>query len=472
MSRTKKRHITVIFSVATLLLVNILFFSLFIDGEYANFFLLGDNLENRASLITLDIAIAEEEKLMGKTLIFRSTDEKVVEKEITSLEMDIELVKGKYTLEMPKVEGYINRKLSFEVAENGGTIFYEYEYDWNNDMILRFDSSLSESFFELRLSEGGTKGRFVLYPEDNDDLTVEIRDNKGNLVKGSYVVDLEDGYRLSVRGRGISRVYSYLNGRELEEFRSSDYEVSYFVRDGVLVKDGMDSIVVQSKMDSVLRDYLLKMLDEYKTNVGKAELGNKNVNVEVKKKIIRAYESLELGDKSKYDGLIDKIKRGGFPTINIIGKLEYKVKETIDLYALISVEDAEDGKIKVNEQTTKVETTLDSKKAGVYKVTYKVRDSDGNIGERSINVKIVEQKKLQPIIKPNKNETGPKVEEENNVPDKIQKKYAKSEVDTELEVRAIDGKKSTRPVIYLIILSILIVIVLSCYEFRRRKNKS
>lgn len=173
-------------------------------------------------------------------------------------------------------------------------------------------------------------------------------------------------------------------------------------------------------------------LDNYKGSFsidGKARIGNTvylsyngtsqeqviNENIDFKFSVESTVKdfTIELYSKDSYGKSSDKtiievkngastiIKNGTTPTSNTLPSIDAKdislsLNDKFDAMNSVFAYDKEDGEL-----TTKIEVlsnSVDTSKAGTYKVSYKITDSDGNITLKDINVTVQGKANVKPII--------------------------------------------------------------------------
>ncbi len=123
-------------------------------------------------------------------------------------------------------------------------------------------------------------------------------------------------------------------------------------------------------------------------------LENKGIDELLKQSYISNYYKLQEVDRAPYTEILDKILKGGLPTITVI-KDNIVVDKMTDLVfsQYISVFDNEDREIQLTTSNHLIESSGDLSKAGSYVITLHVYDADGNMSTCSLNVKILNETK-------------------------------------------------------------------------------
>lgn len=128
------------------------------------------------------------------------------------------------------------------------------------------------------------------------------------------------------------------------------------------------------------------ILDAYQATVADDELNNKNTNADKKAEVLEAFSKLKPADQEPYQTLIDRINRGGTPTLEYVGATEFEKAEGINYYSLIKATDNEDGEMTLNDANTTYSLTEQTPEeiadgSTTHWVSFRVTDSDGNTAE-------------------------------------------------------------------------------------------
>lgn len=371
-----------------------------------------DNDINGTLKLTFDID--DINNLIGKNIVFKDGENIIKTVEITSANMTIEMPVGNYLAKMPILNNYRQDNLSVTIKEDGENA-YTYTYEnlesityANNQYLRVLGYNYNTIGYQIVFTDEFTKGT-ITYPNQSamgGKEYVRIYDENNNLVddetvtngyfnysNGSRTIDLKEGYVIEVnypsRYASKVKVYSSLTNEELTAYKPTSQTTRYIVTKEGLKLESMSDEDLEDIAYNSLKTYLINIIEAYKNSVTEEELNNKNINFKGKADVVAAYNNLKDEDRSDYTDLINRIKRGGLPVVSTSGNTQFKANSTIDLYSLITIEDNEDGIITSNEDNVAITTSLDNTKVGTYKVTYQVKDSDGNITIYSIDVEII-----------------------------------------------------------------------------------
>lgn len=372
---------------------------------------------------TIKIDIDDINKLKGKNILIKDGKDIIKSVEINSNSIKLaNLPAGSYQLQMPILNEYGQNSMSILVKEND-TIAYTYQYkklenmDSNNylSFILKgyFDTygyklTFSDSYKKAKIEFGGaayngiSEAAVKITDDKGKVISNEVKgyDNKGNLVngglyfnfnKGAYQVDLKPGYIIEITHSKFAQKVVWTNtllNEEAKEYRPTATKTKYIVVENGVRMESMSEDEQQDISYQAFKKYATSIIDAYQKKVTDEELNNKFINFKEKSNIIYLYNNLRKEDQNTYQELIEKIKKGGTPTISTIGKLEYQVGEKFDLYSLIEAIDNEDGKINIDSKNTKIVSNINENMAGTYTVTYQVSDSDQNISTHQLQIRI------------------------------------------------------------------------------------
>ena len=383
--------------------------------------------------VTLNIEIDDIKQIKDKEIIIKKGEEIVRKEKILSNQIQIsELPVGNYYVQMPISSSYEQGYLYIQVKENQNNVYtYKYENtatkDYNNYLQFKIQGIYGTYGYSLTFSDNNSKAT-ISYPAQanigvNNNVSVKIYNELNQLVsdegstdkegtsesyfdfnKGTYTIDIKPEYKIEIKHNVPSKVkvFSTLSGKEIEEYKATTNLTTYRVTETGIVKEGVEDSA-EDIMYDILKDEIYARIQEYKDNVTEEELNNKIINFKKKAEIVGLYNQLKEENKETYSKLIEQINRGGVPKVKTVGKLEYDAGEQINLYRLISATDNEDGDIFINEENTEIEHSLDMNVPGIYKITYKVSDVDGNITKHSIQINVKET----PIQEPDGSEQTP-----------------------------------------------------------------
>ena len=359
--------------------------------------------------LTLTINIDDISKLNGKYATLKQGNSVIKQVKITSNQVNItNLPVGSYSLQMPVLSDY-NQDYGYVQIKESPNNSYTYEYhaiekkDYSNYVSLKLQGIYGTYGYELTFSENYTKGKVHLNGAnmgDSAETYVKIYDETGALIveehtknydgimyfednnKADYELTFNPGYVIEVKHRNYSnriKVISTLTGKEISAYKPTEEVTKYIVTANGLRKESMTDEEVQDIAYNQLKEHLIQIIETYKNKVTDDELNNKTINFKEKSEVLSAYNQLKKEDQIPYTELITRIRRGGTPTIRVVGKLEYVAGETLDLYSIINATDNEDGEIVINKNSTTIYSTIEENKNGIYSVFYEVKDSDGNV---------------------------------------------------------------------------------------------
>ena len=379
-----------------------------IDRKYSlvsNSLLISSNLK---SSVTINISIDDISKLSGKKLYLKDGYNIVKEAVINNNTINLTDVSlGTYMLEMPVVDNYTSDYMYVTVKDTTNTITYSYtkvsDVDYGNYIGIKLQGIYNTYGYEILFKDNYNKATIKLGGANmgNSDPYVKIYDASNNLVsdevvtglyfdysKGTFDINLGDGYTIEVNHPNTSKVYIYnaLSNSEVTSLKPTSSITRYVIDNGNLRLESMTSSEGEALSYSSLKPYLVSVIEDYKSTATDAELNNKNTNYKTKSSVISAYNKLSSEDKKEYTSFITRIKEGGNPTFTYVGDNYYEVNTNIDLYSLITVFDNEDNDITPSSSNTTITSNLDITKAGRYNVLYEVTDSDNN--KSSYNLEI------------------------------------------------------------------------------------
>lgn len=187
-------------------------------------------------------------------------------------------------------------------------------------------------------------------------------------------------------------VVSQITGKKIEDYavkniKTIEYEIT---------ENGLELLTSENFDEKqVLYEHskfkMIELINDYKNNVTTAEIENKRINAKKKSQVVYAYNNLEKEDQKEFTSFIEKLVRGGLPTIHAEkDNLKIVKGENVDIYSLITITDNEDFEIESNENNVTVITEFDKNVAKTYSVLYSVSDSDGNKVLKTIYISVEE----------------------------------------------------------------------------------
>ena len=302
--------------------------------------------------------------------------------------------------EKPTLPDYKGHPTTITIFGVNGTVGYS----------LKFTDGYSKATPTLGAANLGNQNKTWEAKPDEVFASVTILDKVGNQidkieVKGKeYFTDktvASSEYEMTVGCKiivyseraDLVSVVSQITGKKMPEYavtsaKTIEYEIT---KNGLklLTAENFDEANVLHKNS---RAKIIEIIEEYKNNVTTEEIENKRINANKKVQVIYAYNNLDAEDKKVYKSFIDKLIRGGLPTIFAEKEnLTIFKGEELDLYSLIKITDNEDFEIASNQNNVSIVTEFDNMNVGTYTVLYSVSDSDGNKVLKTINVSVQEK---------------------------------------------------------------------------------
>ena len=387
--------------------------------------------------ITLNIDIDDISLVKGKVALLKHGNNIIKSIKIEGEQVVLQDVPvGTYYLQMPVLTGYSYAHTYVGIREETNSIS-NYEYiktgntDFNNYIKLQvLGYNYNTIAYQLTFKDNYTKAE-IRYPNQSamsGNEYVKIFNTEGHLVtedlatggyfdfgKGTHEIDIKPGYTIEINypNRYTSKVVAYntLTNNTMPEYGAIGAATTYTVIEGRLLREDMTEDNADDLAYAQLKDHLIEIIETYKEKVTEEELNNKTINFAEKVDVISSFNQLRVEDQRIYQELINRIKQGGVPKITVIAdNLEYEVGKPIDLYTLIKAVDNEDGTIKIDKNSTVINTNL-KEEAGRYSVTYEVKDSDNNVAKKTIEIVIV-GKIEEPEEGGEENQPTPPVEDE------------------------------------------------------------
>lgn len=371
------------------------------------------------SNLTINIDINDINDIKGQYIFVKNGNQVIKKVKVESKTVTIpDCPVGTYYVQMPTNYKY-QQNYFYATVKDGVENTYQYTYtllqnlNYNNSYYFQlvgpnnthgYRLTFKDNFKKATISLNGAR----LYAGES---YVIIKDAKGNIIseerknydagngiyfnfpKGSYDVDLGVGYTIEVYHPNKANIqwYSTLTNERVMNYTPSKETTIYTITENGIKMENMTDEDVSNLSYEFLKKTLVKTIEDYKNKVTDEELNNKFINFRGKQTVLGAYNQLKKEDQTEYQQLISRIKRGGVPTIQYVGKSSYDANEKIELYQLIEVSDNEDGVITASKNNTKVITSLDMNKAGSYDVLYQVTDSDGNMTSSKLKITITKE---------------------------------------------------------------------------------
>lgn len=231
---------------------------------------------------------------------------------------------------------------------------------------------------------------------------LEVKGNQyfSDLTLANSTIEIGVGYKITIYSEkpNLVGVVSQITGNRMQEYNySSSKTIEYEITENGLKLLSVENFNEKQVLYENAKSRMIDIIKNYKESVTEAEIENKRINTNTKAKVIEAFENLNAEDQAEYVAFIERIKRGGLPTIvSEKEKYSFNKGESIDLYSLIKITDNEDFAIESNSENVSVITELDALVAGKYKVLYSVKDSDGNKVLKTISVEIIDKTQENP----------------------------------------------------------------------------
>ncbi len=392
--------------------------------------------------LTINIDIDNIENVKGKIIKIKQADEIVKNATIEGNTVKIDnLPVGTYYVQMPVNSNYSQDYIYVQIKEGKENVYnyvYEKAEEKKYDNYQRIEVQgiygtkgcgviFSDNYTKANISFGGSNmgnaGNYLKILDENGNViieekadTIENNVNYFSYKKDSYDVNIKPGYKIEIKNSNIGKVkvFSTLSTNVIDEFTSKNADITYVVTENGLKLETMTDDEAEKISYNILKEELTKIIKEYKENVTDEELDNKLINFKKKSEVYIAYNALKDEDKEEFKELINRILQGGKPVITTAtNTLTYKTGTNVDLYSLINAKDNEDGEIKIDENSTQIETDLNKNEEGQYNVTYSVSDSDNNITQYKMKISM-EGEKITPGLDNNNNDNNDNNNNNNN----------------------------------------------------------
>lgn len=226
---------------------------------------------------------------------------------------------------------------------------------------------------------------------------LEVKGNQyfSDLTLANSTIEIGVGYKITIYSEkpNLVGVVSQITGNRMQEYNySSSKTIEYEITENGLKLLSIENFNEKQVLYEGAKSRMLDIIKNYKESATDAEIENKRINTNTKAKVTEAFESLNAEDQAEYVAFIERIKRGGLPTIFAEKEnLTIFKGEELDLYSLIKITDNEDFEIASNQNNVSIVTEFDNMNVGTYTVLYSVSDSDGNKVLKTINVSVQEK---------------------------------------------------------------------------------
>lgn len=303
---------------------------------------------------------------------------------------------------MPRRSELANREETKQLAETPMAGVY------HNSLRLKILGTGGQAACELNFDDTFSRATLTLAAEDLDAAAyLRVLGADGTLLAGEQATVAEMGteevkYRFSDAPRAYTleltpgaivevqakeaRVYSNLSGGEVGYFAPEQAVERYVVTVEGLRKEGWDEQTGEDVMYGLLASDLKGQIESYRETAAPEVVENKTLDVANKAQVKLAFYHLREVDQTEYTEFITALERGGTPEISFDGATDYRVGDEVAWRDLVTAHDNEDGEIKEVE----METNYDTNVAGEYYVTFRATDADGNTGELTQTVAVVQ----------------------------------------------------------------------------------
>lgn len=273
---------------------------------------------------------------------------------------------------------------SLSLQINGADGFVAYQMDFSEDFQkanLRVVTSraLAETT-SVRIFD--QSGQLVRVDETSSAQPFYFKNDCTNLQIG-----LSPGYVIEVNSSN-AKFYSKLDRSAATDFNPNSRIERYVVMANGLRKRSWSAAEGTANLRKVLQRFLVSEIERYKAQISETNLTNRNIDIAIKAQMVANFEQLDESLKAPYREFIEKLKRGGVPSLTWKGKTQYAVNSKIRLEDLIWAYDNEDGRLGNN--MIKIETNLNAQQAGRYFARFEARDSDSNVSVLQVPITIID----------------------------------------------------------------------------------
>ena len=384
---------------------------------------------NVTSDLKIHIDIDNIDEIAGKNIILLKNGEIFSRVKVESEDIEIKNIQtGTYEIKFPVNFNYSSGICSATLKQGENSLNYQYEKitsdaellvsinicgifgttGYNMDLTNKNKAGkVTLSGADLGNRDGSWKNRTddvfvsvtILNEKDEEIDKLEVKGEQyfSELTLANPIINFEYGYKIRIYSNKPQyvRVLSTATKQVISDYSCSDQTITYEVTSAGLKLLNKEDFNTEEVTYAELKKEYEAILEAYKAKVTEEELQNKSKNLDEKSRVISAYDKLKEEDRTEYSELIQKIKKGGSPTILIEDEIikvgqdkdPKKIKD-LDLYSLITIIDNEDLVIDSNSTNVTIETNLDRSQVGIYSLKYTVRDSDGNIATKTIQISV------------------------------------------------------------------------------------
>lgn len=383
------------------------------------------NQYNLKGSLNLSFHIADFREIKGKKLLIQNGQFKkeiiIDNKDITINDLPI----GTYQLilPVPKNNIYEYSKYNYiDIIENKETSLtcnyvYENKRNITNDYLFELRGLGDNLFAKIEFSKQSIKiNTYATSPHSyfNDTYAdIKIYDEENNILyhknyignikndAEEKIIDYKTGYRIEI----IHREYQsrliiknpQLNESDTLLSKNKQQNNKYYVGKYGIYQENEEYKNYLDKIDN----YVQKLQEEIKD-----DLYNKNIFVEEKRYLLLSINMLNNPEKDVYLNKYRDIYNGTKPYLSK-NDIEINEDEKINLYQLLNGKDLEDGIFTLNEDNFEYDlNNLNINQPGVYKIPYKIYDTDNNITSGFISLTVNKKIEEEIIISMIKEETS------------------------------------------------------------------
>ncbi len=347
--------------------------------------------------LKLNIEIDDLEKIKGKTIDILDGNNIIKSIKITNDTIEVEdLPGGAYYVKMPVLYEYNQEYMYVNIIENTVNEYsYIYEtkeaVDYGNYFTLKvlgihntdgYTLTFSDNFKKVKIKLGtahmgnNNKPYVVIYDNDNNIISEEkVEDIYFNYKKSAYTMNIDEGYTILVYHPNKSKVklYSNITGNVVNEFLPSNTLTTYKVIDNGVIK--LDSMLEEDYYQlsyDILKNKLVKIIDDYKNTATLDEISNLSLNFQKKSQVIDAYNNLLEEDRLEYKEFVESLT------------IEKKIEENINKDALEEKIEENINKDTVKEKTNEDVNTIKEEVISDVKINESNQVNKEKINKKSI----------------------------------------------------------------------------------------
>lgn len=381
------------------------------------------------SNLKINLEIDNFNLIKGKNLAIFNKNKLIKIIKIDSQQIEIEnLSLANYEIKLPVILGYDNKICSIMTCEGDNEITYSYkklslkDYSTNNHLTeiriygiygtVGYTLSFNDHYSSAKITYGGADlgNRNSTWQNKPDEVYVSviIKDVNGNEIdkieiKGNHyfsdytptnpTLTIQKDYKICVYTQrpNLVKVFSKTTNNQLQDYTSNENNIEYLVTENGLKLLNKEDFDEGKILYNEQKSQIIQIIEDYKNNVSLEEIQNKRINSQKKAEVINAFNYLSQEDQTLYTQFIKQIKMGGIPKITLkCDNISINKNEKLDLYSLITITDNEDFVIDSTEKNVEIQTNLNIANPGKYVVTYKVKDSDNNTSQQSIEIEVID----------------------------------------------------------------------------------